>query len=153
MTSVPVRTSGPRRRIATRLMTRRSMHAPAVWVFAAASETPGRVREVLKGWFAGRGLDTSTVDDVVLAANELVTNAVTHAEGGVVVSLRLTSRDVVLEVGDHGAGEPEIPPAEKALGGSGRGLIIVESLARSWGVRRDDDGKVVWARIPVRDNV
>jgi len=93
----------------------------------------------------------------VLCASELVTNAVLHAGGSLVVRLSKPDGEILLEVID------EVPPLgtlqPRAVGGenagmTGRGLSVLASLATDWGVSRLDlpgmgEGKVVWARLPV----
>lgn len=88
----------------------------------------------------------------VLVTSELVTNALVHA--GIPVRLALRSvnggRDLLIEVTDAGPLEGEARP--KALrhehvaeSTSGRGLLMVERLSSSWGVRPEGVGKTVWA--------
>lgn len=69
--------------------------------------------------------------DAKLVASELVTNAFLHGEGA--IELRLLRRDKRLrvEVIDGGTGA-EIRIADRAADG-GRGLLIVDQLARRWG--------------------
>ncbi|MCG5213135.1 ATP-binding protein [Streptosporangium soli] len=83
-------------------------------------------------------------DDCALIVTELVTNAVLH--GGTAVRLTLTAheRRVYAEIADDGAGRPRASVADLDATG-GRGLLIVGTLARDWGVVADPDGgKVVW---------
>jgi hypothetical protein len=87
------------------------------------------------------------VPPATLVVSELVTNSVVHAL--TVVDLTLTRADSLLRIGvrDHGGGRPapgSTDPAESPL--SGRGLLIVEALTRSWGVFPGrTSGKTVWA--------
>lgn len=93
-----------------------------------------------------------SIDDVVLVASELVGNAVLHAATGTDQNLDVTwevePEAVVVRVLD---GSPELPRQrstnENETGG--RGLSIVAAIAADWGVRRNDSGKQVWARIPI----
>lgn len=100
------------------------------------------VRDALERWGVAR-----RVDDVVLLASELFTNAVLHGEGAVDVRLTLTDHHVRLEVVDDGAS-----PVARRQGATtgdygGRGLAIVEMLASAWG--SDDRGRTrVWAEVP-----
>jgi anti-sigma regulatory factor (Ser/Thr protein kinase) len=101
------------------------------------------VREVCGHWRLARP-DTTVTDRAVLLANELVTNAVAHAHTEIRLRLELRGDRLHIAVRD---GSPRLPhlvvPDRQAEGG--RGLWLVEQLARSWGVNRHPDGgKVVW---------
>ena len=97
------------------------------------------VREVAAGW-------DIQVGDLELVVGELAANAVLHARSAYSVQLQREQDRVLVEVSDHNSRLPAATtvPA-RAL--SGRGLIIVQRLARSWGVRPEMDGKVVWAEL------
>lgn len=105
------------------------------------------VREALAGWRLPQ-----LADSVVLAASELVTNAVRHGRPPVSLRLRRRPEQVRLEVHDADPAEPPgahgeaVPDAE-----SGRGLGIVRALADEVGVDQvADDGKIVRAAFTVR---
>jgi len=90
------------------------------------------------------GSDNGLTDDCALMVSELVANAVIH--GGSAVRLRLTvHRDCIYaEVADNGTGMPRETCADLDAT-SGRGLLIVGSLAQDWGViPRPGGGKLVW---------
>lgn len=100
------------------------------------------VREALRLW----DLDELT-DTVTLLVSELVTNAVVHAGSEVDVLVRLTGEMACVEVTDTSEVEPV--PREAALeDASGRGLALVEAIARRWGVRPcPGGGKTVWFEV------
>lgn len=86
------------------------------------------------------------VDRAVLAASELVTNAVVHTRGPLRLRLALRGERLHLAVGDQSprllrlAADPGDPEAE-----GGRGLAIVEQLAVAWGVHHPPEGgKIIW---------
>ena len=88
------------------------------------------------------------VEDVRLVASELATNAVAHAHTPFVVTLSGANGCVLLAIQD---GSPSVPvrSAPDLMGKSGRGLMIVESLAKEWGNSTDGRGfKSVWASFP-----
>lgn len=90
--------------------------------------------------------DDETRERVVLLVSELVSNAVRHADTGFLVAVAPGGSGVLVEVSDGGPGEPSVQPRDPtAL--SGRGLQLVEDLADTWGVRRNDSTKTVWFRI------
>ena len=90
------------------------------------------------------------VDTVTLLTSELVTNAVVHAGTEVDVVVRLTCAIARVEVTDRS----ELVPTPRHSGledDSGRGLALVQALARRWGTsRQPGGGKTVWFEVPRR---
>ncbi|HEY3687520.1 MAG TPA: ATP-binding protein [Streptosporangiaceae bacterium] len=90
------------------------------------------------------------VETAELLVSELVTNAVEAltAPGTAVVVIRVSADDrVLIEVWDPDPRPPVLirvgPDAE-----SGRGLLLVERLAKDWGHYRDPyGGKIVWCEL------
>jgi hypothetical protein len=77
----------------------------------------------------------------------VVTNAVVHASSDVEVLVRLTADAAVVEVTDTSdtAPTPRVAADEDT---SGRGMALVDALARSWGVRpAPGGGKTVWFEV------
>lgn len=101
------------------------------------------VRGTLAGW------DVTQVDDLVLMASELFTNAVLHGDGEVDITLTLTGDQLRLEVVDDGRRPvPTRAPLPAADAVTGRGLTIVDALADTWGNGRDNRGRTrVWAEV------
>lgn len=99
---------------------------------------------------------SSVADDVAVVTSELVGNAVRHGQpldGGLLVRWRVTGDEVAVEVVDGGGGSG--PPREVAardadpMATCGRGLRIVEQIARRWGTSVDTSGhRTVWALVP-----
>ena len=102
------------------------------------------VSQVLTGWDSEEG---DLIDTVSLLVSELVTNAVVHAGTDVEVAVRLTSTAARIEVTD--ASTDSIAPRDAAADeDSGRGLALVGSLARRWGIRpASGGGKTVWFEV------
>ncbi len=99
------------------------------------------VRRTLEHWQR-----PENVDDAMLLATELVTNAVVHARSGVQVRLLAFADRIRVEVTDTGAGSLHLrTPHDGAL--SGRGLFMVQELARTWGTSSGEDAKVVWFEV------
>lgn len=91
--------------------------------------------------------DDDLIDSVTLLVSELVTNAVLHAGSDVEVLVRLTAEAARVEVTDASA-ETVAPRDAAADEVSGRGLALVETLARRWGVRPSPGGgKTVWFEV------
>lgn len=96
-----------------------------------------------EGWIA--------TDDLLLAASELVTNAVRHGEGAMEVRVDVghgVARVEVLDEGGRLVEEPSSVLRVDAIGG--RGLHLVRSVSQAWGSGIDARGRTsVWAEIPV----
>ncbi|GAA2330196.1 ATP-binding protein [Dactylosporangium salmoneum] len=100
------------------------------------------IAQALEAW----GLSHLT-RGAVMIGHELVANALRH--GVPPAALRLTRHGdmVVVEVGDAGEQMPRIAEIDNQTSTSGRGMQIVSKLARAWGVRPHQGGKIVWAEI------
>jgi anti-sigma regulatory factor (Ser/Thr protein kinase) len=99
------------------------------------------VRDVL------RDHPPAQVDAVELMVSELATNSVKHAHSSFKVSIDDARGEIRVEVRDTGRGQPVLrSPAP--LEPSGRGLRIVEALARAWGTVDSPHGKTVWFTLP-----
>lgn len=125
-------------------------------VLAVAPEpaSAALVRRSIAADLSHRQIAEQCIDDVVLVASELVSNAVIHApppadaDGDLDVAWDIEPDSVVVRVLDA---SPELPRGRSTSDTDtrGRGLFIVAMLALDWGVRRTDHGKQVWARIPI----
>ena len=97
-------------------------------------------------------------DPTALLVSELVTNAVEatadcsgpdHGKLPMIgLSIRLTSDSILLEVWDGSPHRPALQQAGIACN-HGRGLLLVEAMADSWGHRAADGGKVVWCEMAI----
>jgi serine phosphatase RsbU (regulator of sigma subunit) len=85
-------------------------------------------------------------DDAELVASELATNAILHGDGIVRVAVDEVDKGVRLEVEDRTRVSPLLALATPDAM-TGRGLRLVSSIARRWGVEPADGGKVVWAEL------
>ena len=79
---------------------------------------------------------------------ELVTNVVQHARTSCRLILTLDQRGLTVGVRDGRPGTIARLRPVNPCGRSGRGLLIVTGLARSWGVTEHEHGKTVWAVLP-----
>jgi anti-sigma regulatory factor (Ser/Thr protein kinase) len=112
----------------------------------ATDRAPWLARRFLAAHFRKWKIGGDYVARVVVS--ELVTNAYQHAVGPITVRIFLDQRDgrPVIEVQDQGEATPTIRP-ENHLDESGRGMVAVETLVETWGVRPiPEGGKVVWAK-------
>ncbi|CAL9547296.1 SpoIIE family protein phosphatase [Streptomyces sp. enrichment culture] len=113
----------------------------AHWFLEPEDAAPGRARRLARGALARWGLEELT-DAVELLVSEVVTNAVRYASKP--VTLRLLRTDVLrCEVIDDVPQLPRLRQA-RATDEGGRGLYLVNKLARRWGATRLSTGKVVW---------
>ncbi len=96
-------------------------------------EAPGIARRELSRWY-GDTLELTELSTVKLLTSELVTNAVLHGHGRIVLHSLLDDDRVLVEVLDEGGGfEHEFRDREfDEL--RGRGLEIVDTESTRWGV-------------------
>ena len=85
------------------------------------------------------------IDTAALLVSEVVTNAVLHARTAVRLSIRASRSEAHIEVRDGSPVEPRVH-AFSPTSATGRGLRLLELLAKRWGVRADPrtGGKIVW---------
>ncbi|MFG3347662.1 SpoIIE family protein phosphatase [Streptomyces sp. NPDC048018] len=101
-----------------------------------------QVRQLLHDWS-----DAEQVDSAVLMVSEMVTNVLVHTDGDALLVAEVVclgnARRLRVEVADA---SDELPhrrhPGEMAS--SGRGLILMEMLADTWGVDPRGEGKAIW---------
>lgn len=98
------------------------------------------------------GASPEVVRLVELLTSEVVTNAVKYgpSDGEVTVQVHREGDEVLVAVRDESAVPPQVLRPEPSRFG-GRGMSLVETLARDWGVHQHDaDGKSVWFRLPLQ---
>jgi len=95
----------------------------------------------------------NVVGEAELLTSEVVTNAVLHAGGPVVVEVADLTDSILVVVDDPSAALPvERTPGPSDIGG--RGLHILAASALAWGVALiRDGGKYVWFTIAVGPRV
>jgi anti-sigma regulatory factor (Ser/Thr protein kinase) len=106
---------------------------------ASAAQARRFVRDTLTGW----GIGGDAVEDCELLVSELVTNAIIHADSNPKVSLEQAGTRVRASVCDSSASLPRVRDyGPDAI--TGRGMLLVDRLARRWGVDTGTSGKCVW---------
>lgn len=80
-----------------------------------------------------------------LIATELVGNVIDHAHTLMTLRLTLRPRQLTIAVRDGSRRRPPGPQPPEST--NGRGLVLVASLASSWGCIPSEDGKVMWATL------
>ena len=108
----------------------------------------GDARHAVDSWLREHDIDDDTSMMVLLITSELVTNSVSHAEGGFVLTVGATRTGITVRVADH---DPTVPCPTRAADEDthGRGLALVAELSDAWGCDPlPFGGKVVWAHVP-----
>jgi serine/threonine-protein kinase RsbW len=99
------------------------------------------------------GVPQNVVDDARIVISELLGNALRHArpiqDAGLVLSLEIGVDSVRLSVSDGGSATLPtlLHPPDLAL--NGRGLTIVRTLTREWGVREGIHGNTVFGVLAI----
>jgi serine phosphatase RsbU (regulator of sigma subunit) len=112
----------------------------------AASAAAGRryAADILTAWHL-----TALVDDACLLLDEVITNAIQHTVGDILVRIELAAR-LRIEVHDHSPHGPDKRPVD-ANSEIGRGLHIVDRISARWGHDLlPATGKVVWFELDHR---
>ncbi|MEU4351256.1 SpoIIE family protein phosphatase [Streptomyces sp. NPDC023838] len=112
----------------------------------ALSSSRHMIRAAVRAWGA-----RERADEIELAADELITNALMHTDGGALVTVRVLAgpeRRLRVEVEDRSSALPRRREAGDS-GVSGRGLMLVDRLADVWGVESRGSGKCVWCEFVV----
>ncbi len=102
------------------------------------------------------GVPEAVVDDAVLVLSELLSNSCRYGrpldaagigEGAVRAAWRIDVHGALtVEVTDGGGPTRPVPSTPSVTARGGRGLNIIDALARDWGVRDSASGEVtVWA--------
>jgi serine phosphatase RsbU (regulator of sigma subunit)/anti-sigma regulatory factor (Ser/Thr protein kinase) len=92
-------------------------------------------------------------DRAELLVSELVTNAVLYTASHVELRLSVEGRRFRVEVIDESGERPPSPRPLDLDRASGRGLLLVDSLASAWGVEPLGVGKSVWFELAVSGTV
>ena len=110
-------------------------------------EASRTLREVLRS-LVPQGQADPRLDDVLLAASELVTNAVVHAAGPIGIEAWRSSLGWRVEVSD---GSPDLPAARTPPRGviGGHGLDIIRQVTSACGSRTNGRRKCCWFEITV----
>ena len=118
--------------------------------------SPALARRHVAGILHGRQHE-ALLDDALLLVSELVTNAVVHAGTSVHLSIDTTDDDSIrIEVTDRSPGTTPMlrSAASPDTSAGGRGLVLLNALATSWGTSHLASEKSVWFTLgaaPARD--
>lgn len=108
----------------------------------SVAEARKQIRVAIAVWDVPVDSETAS-----LLVSELVTNAITHdgvGPGGVMVSVRVARGRLRVDVHDTSAALPEPERDTPVDAETGRGLLLVDTLADEWGYYRTPGGKAVY---------
>ena len=117
---------------------------------AGGDDAPTRARRSVRSQLEGQ-LPATTASDAGLLVSELVTNSVVHANVGAgrALTVEVTTLDdrVRIAVTDPGSRlRPCMLPPDPGTPG-GLGLLLVDELCETWGVRQDLGLTCVWCEL------
>jgi anti-sigma regulatory factor (Ser/Thr protein kinase) len=122
-----------------------------VWELRDLAQLPGvraELRRHVAAGSAGGAHAADAYDQLVLAMDEMASNALRHGGGGVRASVRSTDDAWLLEVSDRGRSRPPAPAVGRDPSEGGLGLYLIAELARDHGWYVDGECKTVWALLP-----
>ena len=122
------------------------------WALREVAELP-RVRAELRRHATGDAAgptDPDLLDQLILALDEMASNALRHGGGSVKASARLTGESYLLEVSDSATTAPPAPAVGRDPSEGGLGLYLIAELATAHGWYVSDGLKHVWALLPRR---
>ncbi len=124
----------------------------------ADHRSPAAARAAVRAVLAEAGLN-DLLDEAVLLTTELSTNGVVHAGTDLDVDVVADDTGVTVTVTDFrggplgaqflrsGAAERPSEDSGGELAEGGRGLLLVDQFASSWGTTHDPNGKAIWFRL------
>lgn len=119
----------------------------AILAIPADAAAIGHARRFTAAFLREHGV-AGLSDTVVLLVSELVTNALLHSSSSAELRLRLTKSALRVEVKDKSLATPYVKQYSDAAT-TGRGMLIVDTLAKSWGAEAENSGKIVWFTMDV----
>ena len=122
------------------------------WSFVAADarEAGTATRRSVRDFLAQEACERCDLDAVELIVGELVSNVIQHAPGPIGMHCWWEGDGAILLVADRGPGLPPVRPLPDPQATHGRGLLLIDALARS--VRFDctpGQGTRIAVRLPV----
>ena len=120
------------------------------WQLHELAELP-RVRAELRRYAsdpAAEPMDPDLLDQLVLALDEMASNALRHGRGAVGATVRLTGDCFLLEVTDAATTAPPAPAVGRDPSEGGLGLYLIAELSTRHGWYVSDGHKHVWALLP-----
>jgi anti-sigma regulatory factor (Ser/Thr protein kinase) len=106
------------------------------------------VRAELRRHAATAASGPDLLDQLVLALDEMASNALRHGGGEVRATVRLTADAYLIEVSDQAAGAPPTPAVGRDPSEGGLGLYLIAEMATEHGWYVEEGHKYVWALLP-----
>lgn len=117
---------------------------------AADQTSPREARRFIRDFCTAAELSEEVCEVAALLTSELVTNAVRYGGSSAVLEAHLPDGALRVSVADENPGLPVAGEAPNLTAESGRGVVLVSTLASRWGVERlPDGGKAVWFELDV----
>ena len=92
--------------------------------------------------------DADARDQLVLALDEMASNALRHGGGGVRAAVAETAEAFLIEVSDRAATAPPTPAVDRDPSEGGLGLYLIAEMATDHGWYVRNGAKHVWALLP-----
>jgi anti-sigma regulatory factor (Ser/Thr protein kinase) len=99
---------------------------------------------------AGEETEADLRDQLILALDEMASNALRHGGGSVEAAVRLTDNAYLIEVSDEAAEAPPSPAVGRDPSEGGLGLYLIAEMATAHGWYVRNGHKHVWALLPRR---
>lgn len=103
-------------------------------------------RRFVRDALAEAGLDGDVTDTAQLLVSELVSNAILHARSDIELAVTVDDGTVHVDVADANP-RGILRRRHRLDSATGRGMMLVDRLAASWGVQPRAPGKVVWFEV------
>ena len=89
-------------------------------------------------------------DQLILALDEMASNALRHGGGDVQAAVLMTAEAYLIEVSDQAAASPPAPAVGRDPSEGGLGLYLIAEMATAHGWYVNNRHKHVWAPLPRR---
>ncbi|MGC4894156.1 ATP-binding protein [Micromonospora sp. DT31] len=114
------------------------------------AEAARQARALVTGGCVRWGLP-ELVEPACIAVTEMVNNVVAHAATPMTLRLAPRGSSLHLAVRDHCVERPSYAGPAPVEATGGRGLLLIDTMARRWGSTPLPDGKVVWCVLCAED--
>ncbi len=117
------------------------------WDLHDIAELPA-VRAQLRRHTVADASDADLLDQLVLALDEMASNALRHGGGGVRAAVAETPDAFLIEVSDQATSAPPTPAVGRDPSEGGLGLYLIAEMATEHGWYVRNGAKHVWALLP-----
>jgi anti-sigma regulatory factor (Ser/Thr protein kinase) len=119
------------------------------WQLSDVAELP-RMRAQVRRAIQSDELHPDVLDQLILALDEMASNALRHGGGRVEAAIRLTDTGYLIVVSDSAAAQPPTPAIDRDPSEGGLGLYLIARMALRHGWYAGNAVKHVWALLPRR---